>query len=105
MRDRLALPIDYHPTRYGYFYTKDVTQFPMVAITEAEMFALLVADKAIAQYRGMPFQKPLEMAFRKLTGQLDGEEFFVENLDNAISFRPLLRRTPTSTPSGASPGH
>ncbi|MGC3958064.1 MAG: hypothetical protein QM813_09040, partial [Verrucomicrobiota bacterium] len=44
---------------------------PVAAMSEKEMFALLVADKAIAQYRGMPFRKPLRMAFTKLTGQLD----------------------------------
>ena len=53
------------------------------------MFALLVADKAIAQYHGMPFQKPLRMAFKKLTGQLDGQErYSLENLGLALSFRP-----------------
>jgi predicted DNA-binding transcriptional regulator YafY len=66
-----------------------VDRFPVAAMTEAEMFALLVADKAIAQYHGMPFQKPLRMAFKKLTGQLDGQErYSLENLGLALSFRP-----------------
>ena len=59
MRDRYGLPIAYDEKRYGYYYTKKVDQFPVAAMTEAEMFALLVADKAIAQYHGTPFQKPL----------------------------------------------
>jgi len=90
MRDRYGLPIAYDEKRYGYYYTKKVDQFPVAAMTEAEMFALLVADKAIAQYHGTPFQKPLRMAFLKLTGQLDGRErYSLENLGLALSFRPF----------------
>jgi proteasome accessory factor B len=54
------------------------------------VFALLVAHKAIAQYHGTPFERPLEMAFRKLTGQLDRSfQFSLGNLDEVLSFRPF----------------
>jgi hypothetical protein len=33
-------------------------------LTEGEVFAMLVAHKAIAQYRGTPFEHPLAIAFR-----------------------------------------
>jgi proteasome accessory factor B len=67
-----------------------VDRFPVAAMTEAEIFALLVADKAIAQYHGTPFQKPLRTAFKKLTGQLDGKErYSLENLGLELSFRPF----------------
>lgn len=59
MRDSLRLPIEYDSRRYGYYYTKPVDQFPSVPVTEAEIFALLVAHKAIAQYQGTPFEQPL----------------------------------------------
>src|SRR5213592_3585829 len=71
MKDRLELPIEYDSRRYGFSYSKPVDQFPGVAVTEAEVFASLVAHKAIAQYHGTPFQKPLRAAFEKLTNQLD----------------------------------
>jgi predicted DNA-binding transcriptional regulator YafY len=90
MRCRLNLPIEYNSQRYGYYYSEPVEQFPGVPITEAETFALLVAHKAIAQYHGTPFQKPLAAAFRKLTGQLDSKtSYTLGNLDQALSFRPL----------------
>ena len=90
MRDRYGLPIAYDEKQYGYYYTERVDRFPVAAMSEAEMFALLVADKAIAQYHGMPFQKPLRMAFKKLTGQLDSKErYSLENLGLALSFRPF----------------
>jgi proteasome accessory factor B len=90
MQERWSLPIDYDGVRHGYFFTAPVENFPGAPVTEAEVFALLVAHKAIEQYRGTPFQKPLEVAFEKLTGQLDREErYTLEHLGEALSFRPF----------------
>jgi predicted DNA-binding transcriptional regulator YafY len=90
MKHRLNLPIEYDSRRNGFYYISPVEQFPGVAVTEGEMFALLVAHKAIAQYHGTPFQRPLETAFRKLSGQLDqGVRFTLSNLDAVLSFRPF----------------
>ena len=52
MKCRLELPIEYDERRNGYYYSRPVEQFPTVAVTESELFALLVASKAIAQYHG-----------------------------------------------------
>lgn len=90
MRDRFRLPIEYDEVKHGFYYTRPVDRFPSLAMTEAEIFALLVAHKAIAQYHGTPFEKPLAMAFRKLTGQLDREEqYSLDNLEEGLSFRPF----------------
>ena len=88
MKYRLDLPIEYDAQRYGYYYSEKVDRFPTLPITEADVFALLVAHKAIHQYRGTPFEHLLETSFRKLTGHLDGESSFsVSRLDEAFSFR------------------
>jgi len=90
MRDRLMLPIEFDSHRNGYYYTEPVEQFPQLPFSEAEIFALLVAHKAVAQYRGTPFEQPLALAFRKLTGQLDSSaKYMLTNLDEALSFRPF----------------
>jgi predicted DNA-binding transcriptional regulator YafY len=90
MKYRLNLPIEYDSRRYGYYYTEPVENFPKLSVTESEVFALLVAHKAIGQYQGTPYEKPLETAFRKLTGQLDGQEkFSLGSFDEALSFRPF----------------
>src|ERR1700745_155493 len=47
MRDRLELPIEYNGSRFGYGYTEEVNAFPTVQITEGELFALVVAEKAL----------------------------------------------------------
>jgi hypothetical protein len=36
-------------------------------VSESELFALLIAREAIAQYKGTPFQSPIEEALRKLS--------------------------------------
>lgn len=90
MRDRLKLPIAFDAQRNGYHYTKEVKEFPQFPLSEAEIFALLVAHKALAQYRGTPFEHPLALAFRRLTSQLDSSgKYTLNNLDEALSFRPF----------------
>jgi proteasome accessory factor B len=88
MRYRLGLPIDYHPQEFGFFYTEPVTGFPNIEVSEGEITALLVAQKALAQYTGTPFERPLQSAFRKLTdGLKDRVSFSWHDLEDAISFR------------------
>ncbi len=91
MRDHFDLPIEYDRNRHGFYYSKPVDKFPgSVKVTESELFALLVAHKAIEQYKGTPFYQPLLMAFAKLTGQLDRKErYTAENMQEALSFRPF----------------
>ncbi len=90
MRDQMLLPIDYDAVRHGFHYTKPVTSFPSVQITQGEVVALLVAQKAVEQYRGTAFEKPLRSAFEKLTGALpEGGSFSLQDLSRAVSFRPL----------------
>lgn len=88
MRYRLGLPIDYHPQEFGFFYSEPVTAFPNIEVSEGEITALLVAQKALAQYKGTPFERPLQTAFRKLTdGLKDRVSFSWHDLEDAISFR------------------
>jgi proteasome accessory factor B len=90
LKSRLSLPIEFDSRRHGFFFTRPVPQFPSLPMSEAETFALLVAHKAIAQYHGTPFQRPLESAFRRLTGQLDQSvRFSLGSLDQVLSFRPF----------------
>src|SRR5437763_16299270 len=88
MRDRLDLPIVYDGSRFGYRYTEDVNAFPTVQITEGEIFALLVAEKALQQYRGTSFEKPLLSAFRKMAASLpDTVSLNLADWEQTISFR------------------
>jgi len=78
MRDRLDLPIEFDTQINAYRYTHPVSAFPTVQVSEGELMALLVARKALEQYRGTPFHRQLEISFEKLTG----------GLKDRISFSP-----------------
>ena len=71
MRDQLGLPVGYDQSRKGYFYTERVTDFPTVQISEGELMALLVAGRAMEQYRGTPYERQLKAAFDKLAAGLN----------------------------------
>lgn len=88
MRDRLQLPIEYDGSRFGYYYTQEVSSFPTVQITEGELFALLVAEKALQQYRGTTFERPLISAFKKIAESLpDTVSLNLADWEQTISFR------------------
>jgi len=88
MRDRLGLPIEYDGRKYGYYYTEEVSAFPTLQITEGELVALLIAEKALQQYRGTNFEKPLLSAFKKMESSLpDTISLNFADWDQSISFR------------------
>lgn len=95
MRDRMSLPLAFNSDRNGYYYTETVNAFPTMQITEGEIFALVVAEKALQQYRGTTFEKPLLSAIRKIESSLPKQvSINLDEWEQAISFRtsaePLL---------------
>jgi proteasome accessory factor B len=88
MRDRLQLPLEFDRRRLGYYYTEEVKAFPTLQITEGELFALIVAEKALQQYRGTSFEKPLLSAIRKMEQALpDTISVNLAEVERTISFR------------------
>ena len=88
MRDRLNLPLEFDSARKGYFYAGEVSGFPTLQITEGEIFALVVAEKALQQYRGTSFEKPLLSALRKMEQALpDTISLNLADVEQTISFR------------------
>lgn len=88
MRDRLNLPVAYDESHKGYYYNGEVSNFPTLQITEGEIFALVVAEKALQQYRGTSFEKPLLSAIRKMEQSLpDTISLNLADVEQTISFR------------------
>jgi len=88
MRDRMNFPIEYDPHENGYHYTKEVGSFPSFSVTEGELLAVLVAEKAMHQYRGTNLEKPLLSAFKKMAAMLpDTISMHVADWEQSISFR------------------
>ncbi len=90
MRDRLELPIEFDSRINAYRYTHAVSAFPTVQVSEGELLALLVARKALEQYRGTPFHRQLEVSFEKLTGGLkDRISFSPADELQSVSFKNI----------------
>jgi predicted DNA-binding transcriptional regulator YafY len=88
MRDRLGLPIEFDRLRKGYGYKEEVSAFPTLQITEGELFALVVAERALQQYRGTSFEKPLLSAIHKMEQSLPNTvSFNLAEVEQTISFR------------------
>ena len=92
MRYRLGLPIEYDQLHFGFYYTEPVSHFPNIEISEGELVALYVGQKALAQYKGTSFEAPLSTAFRKIAdGLRDTISVTWSDLDSTISFRSTGR--------------
>jgi predicted DNA-binding transcriptional regulator YafY len=88
MRDRLRLPLEWNGTRNGYYYSQPVQAFPTLQITEGEVVALVIAEKALQQYRGTSFEKPLLSALRKMEESLpDTVSISLSDVEQSISFQ------------------
>ena len=89
MRDRLESAAGVRRRAPGAIITREtVSAFPTLQITEGELFALLVAEKALQQYRGTNFEKPLVSAFKKMSASLpDTISLNLAEWEQTISFR------------------
>jgi predicted DNA-binding transcriptional regulator YafY len=88
MRERLHLPIAHNRQKNGYEFTAAIESFPMLELNSAELVSVFVAQKALGQFKGTPFEVPLRSAFEKLTAGLKGKISVSWNeLDSLISFR------------------
>ena len=88
MRDRMNLPVEFDRQRNGFFYNGEVEAFPTMQITEGEIFALVLAEKALQQYRGTSFEQPLLSAVKKIEQSLpDTISVNLAGLEQTISFR------------------
>jgi len=110
MRERMGLPIEYDSRKFGYRYTEEVNAFPTLQITEGELVALLIAEKALQQYRGTSFEKPLVSAFKKMESSLpDTISLNFADWDQSISFRtsaePVLNLENFDALAKATAGH
>lgn len=59
-------PLEYDSERHGYYYTDKTYDLPAIRISEGDLFALAVAEKALAQYRNTPLYDRLLTIFAKI---------------------------------------
>ena len=89
MRTRFEWPIEYDAAQRGYFFSRPVAGFANAQVSESELFALLIARDAMAQYKGTPFQSPIEEALRKLAVAVEPKSEMADGVASLFSFRPV----------------
>lgn len=88
LRDRMGVPLEYDPVQHGYFYRDANYVLPAIPMTEGELVALFLAERALRQYRGTPYAVELARIFRKLAEALpDQVTVDLEYLAETHSFR------------------
>lgn len=70
LRDSLNAPIEYDRERKGFYYTDAHWFLPSISVSEGDLLSILVAEKALEQYRGTPIATTLERVFSKITDLL-----------------------------------
>jgi len=94
MRDELKLPLVYDEILHGYFYDKDVSEFPVFQTSVEELAGLFLARNALESVRGTPLSSLLCGAFAKLTrGIMEQVEFSWEDLDETFT-RKAVQQSP-----------
>ena len=73
LRSELGAPIEWDPERGGYAYRRGGFLVPAAALTEHELFAMMIAEQALHQYEGTPLHAYLKAAFDKVLKHLPGE--------------------------------
>ncbi len=70
MKLQLGAPIEYDKVKRGYFFSRPNWFLPAVFLSDAETFAMTIAEKILDQYIGMPAYNDVKNAFSKLLAKL-----------------------------------
>jgi len=70
LRHQRGAPIAYDASRRGYFYTEEQYQLPAIDLTESDLFAICIAEKALAQHENSPVYERLRAVFGKIEASL-----------------------------------
>lgn len=73
MRNMLDCPIEYDTKKRGYYYSEPCFALPSLTMSEQELFALCVAEKALDHYRATPLYEKLRSIYDKLVSFLPDE--------------------------------
>jgi proteasome accessory factor B len=70
LRDQLDAPIAYDQLHHGYYYTERNFSLPAINISESDLFAVFVAERAMGQFRNTPMYGKLRSVFAKIKNSL-----------------------------------
>jgi predicted DNA-binding transcriptional regulator YafY len=85
MRDYLRAPIQYEPSRRGYFYSKDSFSLPQLPISQNELMALLLSRQLLLDSAGGVISREIDALVGKLKALVGERGFDFERLDAGFS--------------------
>lgn len=89
MKNSMGAPLEYDSSQRGYLYSEENYALPALHVREGELFALLVAQKSLEQYRGTPIHASLAGVFRRIEQSLPARVTLdAAWLDTRISLLP-----------------
>jgi predicted DNA-binding transcriptional regulator YafY len=98
MRDMYGAPLEYDPSRRGYYYTEPNFYLKSVPLTEGELFSIALFDRLLEQYHNTPLEKTLGNIFSKIiqclpdkvsveTGFLNSQVTFIPDIAGNIDLK------------------
>ena len=72
LRDDWGAPIAYDASRKGYFLTDPAWTVPALKLDRREVFALGIARKVMAAFRGTPLEADMQSALARVAAALEG---------------------------------
>lgn len=73
MKSEHDVPLAYDQKRHGWYYTEKNYALPAVNISEGDLFAICIAEKALQQYEGTGIYDDLNRVFKKILNSLPSE--------------------------------
>ena len=93
-RDRMGIPIVFDPNHNGYTYSDLTFVLPSISLTEGELLAIFVAERAIRDHRATPFGRDLKRGFEKIQYFLsDRVTVSLAQLSESFSFHTTAATT------------
>ncbi len=91
MRDSLKLPLLYDDRVHGYYYTADVSDFPVFEYGARELAGLFLARQALESVKGTQLEQTMREIFSKMTKLIEEKvKFSWSDLDRALSRKPAV---------------
>lgn len=72
LRDEWGAPIEYDASTKGYYLSDPAWTVPAVKLDRREVFALGIARKVMAAFRGTPLEADMQAALARMTESLEG---------------------------------
>lgn len=97
MRSDHNVPLAYDQKRHGWHYTEENYALPAVNVSEGDLFAICIAEKALQQYEGTGIYDDLNRVFQKILNSLPSE---TNHLLRDFSSNTSIAAFPTTATDG-----